>query len=224
MGLAKLSIPTLEGSDRRRAAHCYGDGKSRADTASKITDAFGRFNVEITNGDGTGARLVKKMRAIVWAALAVLTGCSAPPRVAACDQPPEANSYLLEVGATPDHEIQAIARAQSCIHRAAYTFAGAAASAEAVAAAVMGNCQDLVFNAQATSYSTVVESGVTVLPPPGFRSIRRPTERSARAPESESPAINAAAQRIAERTRRELAETAMFRVVQARAGRCAVPG
>lgn len=29
----------------------------RADTATKITDALGRFNVEITNGDGTGARL-----------------------------------------------------------------------------------------------------------------------------------------------------------------------
>ncbi len=46
---AGVSLPTV--------LKLENDGAVNADTTEKITAAFGREGVEITNGDGTGARL-----------------------------------------------------------------------------------------------------------------------------------------------------------------------
>lgn len=53
-------LQAAAGVSPNTVATIEADGSVRAETAQKIVDAFRAHSVEITNGDGTGARLLKR--------------------------------------------------------------------------------------------------------------------------------------------------------------------
>lgn len=140
---------------------------------------------------------------ILGAALMTVTGCSqVGPNDAICEPLP---SMLMSEDDSSRHTnpIYQRALATQCIHRLAYRLAMSGDPAPVVADAVMGGCESAVFQAAYTAEAD--DQGRGAEAPMGFDSLT-------------GEAINRY-----EQSAREFRRMALFRVVEARAGNCAIP-